>query len=128
MFGRTRRFPSVRPARSHPGDIDDDRRFFVANCALCHGPEGDSVPGVEPGRGKFRMASNHDGLKNIIRKGHSRHSHATAPPQRRTCRVVIKDGTKDGTIVTGRLLNQDAFTVQLPDSPASIWSLIRNRI
>jgi putative heme-binding domain-containing protein len=177
------------------GDIDDGRRLFVANCALCHGPEGDSVPGVELGRGKFRMASNDDGLKNIIRKGipgtamppHTftdfqigtivAYLHFMAAssadntaaggdpsrgkvifegkggcaschrvrgvgsrlgpeltdigsqrravelqksildpdaeilPQNRTYRIV----TKDGTTVTGRLLNQDAFTVQLLD-------------
>ena len=62
-------FPLVAQHEASPGDIDDGRRLFVANCALCHGPEGGSVPGVELGHGKFRMASNDEGVKQIILKG-----------------------------------------------------------
>ncbi len=188
--------PLFAQHEASPGDIDDGRRLFVANCALCHGPDGDSVPGIELGRGKFRMAPNDEALKNIIRKGipntampphtftdfqigtlvaylhfmAASSADATASggnpskgkmvfegrgacaschrvrgvgsrlgpeltdigslrravelrqsilepdaeilPQNRYYRVV----TKDGATVTGRLLNQDAFTVQLLDS------------
>jgi cytochrome c oxidase cbb3-type subunit 3 len=50
------------------GDIDDGRRLYLANCALCHGPEGNSVPGVELGR-QIRRASTDDGIRIIIQKG-----------------------------------------------------------
>ncbi len=200
--------PLLAQHEATTGDIDDGRRLFVANCALCHGPEGDSVPGVELGRGKFRMASNDDGLKNIIRQGipgtampphtftdfqigtilaylhfmaaSSADSTASGGnpakgkatfdgnggctnchrvkgvgsrlgpeltdigmlrrgielkksildpdaevlPQNRYYRVV----TKDGATVTGRLLNQDAFTVQLLDSRERLVSFSKSNL
>src|SRR5205085_8251798 len=44
-------------------------RLFLTNCAACHGPEGDAVPGVDLGHGKFRRASSDDELTKIIQKG-----------------------------------------------------------
>jgi len=52
-----------------PGDVQDGQRQFLANCAACHGPEGDAVPGTDLGHGKFRRASSDDDLINIIQKG-----------------------------------------------------------
>jgi cytochrome c oxidase cbb3-type subunit III len=178
------------------GDIGDGQRFFLASCAVCHGPEGDAVPGVDLGHGKFKRASADEDLVKIIQKGipgtamppasfsdfqagaivaYLRSMAATVPvtasvagdaargkaifegkgncischrvrgkgsrlgpeltdigtvrravqleasildpdaevlPQNRFMRVV----TKDGTAVEGRLLNQDAYTIQLFDS------------
>jgi putative heme-binding domain-containing protein len=42
-------------------------------------------------------------------------------PQHRSFRVV----TRDGTTITGRLLNQDAFTVQLMDSKERLRSFLK---
>jgi putative heme-binding domain-containing protein len=178
------------------GDIDDGRRLFLANCALCHGPEGASVPDVDLAHGKFKHATSDAEVKAIIRtgiKGTAMPPHtftdfqtgtivaymrflaassadstsaggdpargkaffagqggcvachrvkgngsrlgpeltdigtirrgvelqksilepdAEVLPQNRFYRVVAKDGT----VTNGRLLNQDAFTVQLLDS------------
>jgi len=44
--------------------------------------------------------------------------------QNRFYRVVTKDGTRDGTAVTGRLLNRDTFSVQLMDSKEQIRSFL----
>src|SRR5215469_11025125 len=52
-----------------PSDIEDGGRLYRANCAACHGPEGDMVDGVDLGHGKFRRASSDDGLIKIIQQG-----------------------------------------------------------
>src|SRR5437870_10279559 len=55
--------------RYTPGDVQDGQRLFLTNCAACHGPEGDAVPGVDLGHGKFRRASSDEDLIRIIQKG-----------------------------------------------------------
>ena len=52
-----------------PGDVEEGEQLFIENCAICHGPEGDAVPGVELARGKFRHASSDEELREIITKG-----------------------------------------------------------
>ena len=52
-----------------PGDVQEGQRLFLANCAACHGPEGDAVPGVDLGHGKFRRASSDADLIRIIQSG-----------------------------------------------------------
>jgi cytochrome c oxidase cbb3-type subunit 3 len=188
-----------------PGDVEDGQRLFLANCSACHGPEGDAVPGVDLGHGKFRRASSDEDLIKIILKGidgtamppnnftnfqastivaylrdlaESTGRGALPPgdaaqgkaifegkggclachrvkgsgarlgpeltdigalrravelersildpdaevlPQNRFFRVV----TRDGTTVTGRLLNQDAFTVQLFDAQERLRSFAK---
>src|SRR5260370_23698339 len=52
-----------------PGDVEDGQRLFLANCAACHGPEGDAVPGVDLGHGKFQRASSDGDLIKIMQKG-----------------------------------------------------------
>jgi cytochrome c oxidase cbb3-type subunit III len=179
-----------------PGDVQDGQRLFLANCAACHGPEGDAVPGTDLGHGKFRQASTDADLVKIIQKGipgtgmppntftdfqagtivaylrdmAQPASRSTLPPGDAAagkaifegkggclmCHRVKGNGTrlgpeltdigslrravelersitdpdaevlpqnrffrvvaKDGTTTTGRLLNQDAFTVQLFDA------------
>jgi len=52
-----------------PGDIADGQRLFGQSCALCHGPEGEAVPGVDLGHGKFKRATSDEDLTQIIQKG-----------------------------------------------------------
>lgn len=188
------------------GDIQEGEGLFIENCAVCHGPEGDAVPGVNLAHGKFRHASSDEELALIIKNGipgtamppGNFHEHqlnafvaylrsmatsitpATAVsgdavrgktifegkgaclnchrvkgkgsylgpelsdigvirrvaqlersilepnaeilPQNRFFRVV----TKDGMTITGRLLNQDAFTVQMMDSNERLRSFLKN--
>jgi putative heme-binding domain-containing protein len=52
-----------------PADVEDGGRLFRANCVSCHGAEGNLVPGIDLGHGKFRRASTDDDLVKIIRTG-----------------------------------------------------------
>jgi cytochrome c oxidase cbb3-type subunit III len=52
-----------------PAAVIAGTRLYRANCASCHGPNGDLVPGVDLGRGRFRTASSDESLVRIIRNG-----------------------------------------------------------
>jgi putative heme-binding domain-containing protein len=52
-----------------PGDVQEGEGLFIESCAICHGPEGDAVPGVELARGKFKHASSDEELSQIIKNG-----------------------------------------------------------
>lgn len=50
-------------------DVENGGRLFIATCATCHGPDGDAVPVVDLGRGKFRSPYTDADLVRIIRTG-----------------------------------------------------------
>jgi putative heme-binding domain-containing protein len=52
-----------------PADIQEGGRLFRANCVLCHGPEGDQVPGIDLGHGRFRQTYSENALIRIIQNG-----------------------------------------------------------
>jgi cytochrome c oxidase cbb3-type subunit III len=52
-----------------PADIAEGGRLFRANCVLCHGPEGDQIPGIDFGHGKFRQTYSEEALIKIIQNG-----------------------------------------------------------
>ncbi|HEX4275638.1 MAG TPA: c-type cytochrome [Bryobacteraceae bacterium] len=52
-----------------PADVEDGGRLFRGNCVGCHGTEGNLVPGIDLGHGKFKRASTDEDLVNIIRSG-----------------------------------------------------------
>lgn len=49
--------------------LEEGAQLFRANCAICHGPEGNYVPGVHLGMGGFRRAYTDQDLVRIIRSG-----------------------------------------------------------
>src|SRR5580700_5086969 len=52
-----------------PIDVEDGGRLFRANCTICHGAQGDGVPGIDLMHGKFRRAKSDDDVASIIRTG-----------------------------------------------------------
>src|SRR6204780_5175869 len=52
-----------------PIDVEDGGRLFRANCTICHGAQGDGVPGIDLMHGKFRHAKDDDDIAAIIRSG-----------------------------------------------------------
>jgi putative heme-binding domain-containing protein len=63
---------AARLAAQHefiPADALAGSRLYIANCIYCHGPEGDQIPGIDLGRGKFKRASSDADLMKIIRNG-----------------------------------------------------------
>jgi putative heme-binding domain-containing protein len=52
-----------------PADIQEGGRLFRVNCVLCHGPEGDQVPGIDLGHGRFRQTYSENALVKIIQNG-----------------------------------------------------------
>ena len=50
-------------------DIADGERAFSANCANCHGPDGDLIAGINLGRGLFRREYSDAELVGIITNG-----------------------------------------------------------
>lgn len=191
-----------------PAEVEEGRRLFLANCVVCHGPEGTAVPGTDIGHDKFKRASSDPEIIQVIRNGipqtampphtlsefqarfvvtylHFLASSAAdvtatrgdpgrgkavfegkgacltchrlrgagsrlAPdltdiggrrragdllrsvvepdaeilPQNRSVRIV----TRDGATVTGRLLNHDAFTVQVLDSNERLVSFSKTNL
>lgn len=63
---------SVLAAQEHsytPADIENGSRLYQSSCAGCHGTTGDSVPGIDLGRGTFRHATSDTEVAAIIRSG-----------------------------------------------------------
>lgn len=61
-------------AQDHPGqytqaEIDAGSRVYSAQCANCHGPNGDQVSGIDLRRGQFRRASSDEDLAGVITRG-----------------------------------------------------------
>jgi len=52
-----------------PSDIQGGSRIYTAQCAACHGPNGDNVAKVDLRSGKFSRASSDDDLRKLITTG-----------------------------------------------------------
>jgi len=50
-------------------DIENGGRLYRLNCTVCHGPDGDFVPGINLGRNKFRHANSDEEIEQIILNG-----------------------------------------------------------
>jgi cytochrome c oxidase cbb3-type subunit III len=62
----------VLAAQQHgdtPADVEAGARLYAANCIACHGPEGESIPGVNLRRGQLRRSSSDEELMRTIMQG-----------------------------------------------------------
>jgi putative heme-binding domain-containing protein len=50
-------------------DLLDGERAYQNNCANCHGPNGDLIPGIDLGRARFRRPMSDEELVRVIRNG-----------------------------------------------------------
>jgi putative heme-binding domain-containing protein len=50
-------------------DVENGARLYRNNCFACHGPEGNSVPGVDFRRGQFKRVSTDEELFRVIVTG-----------------------------------------------------------
>jgi putative heme-binding domain-containing protein len=188
-----------------PQDIENGGLLYQANCTGCHGPEGDGVPSVNLGSGRFRRGTTDDEIVRIVLggvpgtamppssfsegqagtivaylrslaaapaagtvtkgdptrgktvfegKGQCLTCHSVGGVGARTAPTLTEIGsqrrvvdlqrsllepsseirtdnrsaravTRDGATVTGRLMNQDTFTVQLLDTQERLLLLDR---
>src|SRR5215510_12741102 len=49
-----------------PSDIENGGQLYQGNCTACHGPDGDGVPSINLGSGKFRRGTTDDEIVKII--------------------------------------------------------------
>ncbi|MFL6446685.1 MAG: c-type cytochrome [Bryobacteraceae bacterium] len=109
--------PQVDESASKPGDAAHGKAVYAANgCSGCH-QIGQSGSRVGPDLTEIGANRSYDQLQKAV----------VAPddevlPENRSARVVLKDGTT----VTGKLLNQDGFSVQLLDSKEQLRSFLRS--
>ena len=71
MFAATpeRAVAQVEDHQYRTGDIQTGSRVYGAQCALCHGQNGDGVVGVNLARQQFRRASSDDDIRDTITTG-----------------------------------------------------------
>jgi len=50
-------------------DVENGGRLYRATCSVCHGPDGDFIPGIDFGHGKFRRATDDESIEKIIING-----------------------------------------------------------
>jgi putative heme-binding domain-containing protein len=197
--------PAAQAPPGAAGPPINGEQLYMENCAECHGPEGDAVPDVDLGHGRFRRATTDPELVGIVLRGipntamppnnfseaqaaaivrylrdkasraalsagnvengravfagkgncvschrvngvgariapdlseigRLRHStdleraivdpDVMIVPSNRFVRLV----TREGATITGRLLNQDVFTVQLLDSKEQLRAVARSEL
>lgn len=50
-------------------DVIEGERLFQATCAVCHGPEGNAVPGIDFARGRWKRLSKDEDIEQLLAKG-----------------------------------------------------------
>src|SRR5580693_7133268 len=61
--------PLAAQQRYLSSDVETGSRLYRNNCFTCHGPEGNSIPGVDFRRGQFKRVSTDEELFRVIVSG-----------------------------------------------------------
>jgi cytochrome c oxidase cbb3-type subunit III len=61
--------PLAAQQRYLSSDVENGSRLYRNNCFACHGPDGNSIPGVDFRRGQFKRASSDEDLLRVIANG-----------------------------------------------------------
>lgn len=61
--------PSAAAQDYAPADVAQGSRLYAAQCATCHGANGDAIAGVDLRSGKFRHATSDQDLTRVITTG-----------------------------------------------------------
>lgn len=97
--------------QDHPGqytaqDVEAGARVYNAQCASCHGANGDQVSGIDLRRGTFRRSSSDEDLAKVITSG----TNAGMPP------FALQPAELTGVIAFIRAgLNRDTVAVKVGD-------------
>jgi len=102
------------------GDADRGRALFEGKgqCATCHRVNGKG-PRVAPDLSDIGALRTPDGILRAIVDPESEIRYAN-----RSIRAV----TRDGTVITGRRMNEDTYTVQLIDEQEKLVSLVKSNL
>ena len=92
------------PLAAQPGDVEAGQQLYRAHCFVCHGQDGESIPGVNLRSGQFRRASSDDDLSRIILggiPGTGMPPTNLAESQRRSLVAYLRSMNKTGLTVRG---------------------------
>ena len=56
-------------ACAQQSEIDEGAQVFQSNCAVCHGPDGDAVEGIDFAKGRFKRAAQDSDIARVIAGG-----------------------------------------------------------
>jgi putative heme-binding domain-containing protein len=70
-------------------ELEGGEQVYASTCATCHGAEGDAIPNIDLGSGKFRRAYTDRELVNVIRNGISGTAMAPAQISEREAALVV---------------------------------------
>ncbi len=83
-------------------------RVYSRECALCHGPQGDLVSGINLARGQFRTATSDDDLRSVIAEGRA---------QGQMPAFALNESELDGVIAYIRAgLDPDGVAIRIGDA------------
>jgi putative heme-binding domain-containing protein len=92
-----------------PSDVETGSRLYRNNCFACHGPEGNSIPGVDFRRGQFKRVSTDEDLFRVIVSGVP----GTAMPP-----TAVNDGARLALVAYLRSMHDSAASAIGSGDPA----------